>query len=210
MRLRDLTGQRFGRLVVTNRASLPGRHVHWKCICDCGALTEVEASALSGGATKSCGCLRDELTRKRSITHGHSVNRTCSREYRAWSHAKSRCECPTDPKFPIYGGRGIRMCHEWAASFQAFYNYMGPAPIGHTIDRINPNDDYAPGNVRWANSHQQARTRTGNIWVCVGGEKMILKDAALALGVNYKSLHYHYRRNGLPFSEAAKIAYPTP
>jgi len=78
-----------------------------------------------------------------------------TREYRAWAHAKARCENPKTPKFEYYGGRGIRMCARWRRSFEAFFADMGRCPEGKTLDRKDPNGNYTPTNCRWATWHEQ-------------------------------------------------------
>jgi hypothetical protein len=158
--------------------------------------------------TQSCGCLRREVTAARSITHGHQRDRRMTRELKSWTHAKSRCFNPNDPKYPQYGGRGITMCPEWVSDFAAFYAYVGPAPSGHTIDRIDVNGNYEPGNVRWATSAQQSRGRTDNVYVTYKGERMILKDCAARAGVNYKALHRRVRTLGQPPADALAALSP--
>lgn len=95
------------------------------------------------------------------------------------------------------------MCQAWADDFATFLRDMGPRPKGTTLDRLDPNGHYEPGNCRWATSSQQARTRTDNVLVEYAGEQMILKDFAVLVGVNYKKLWATMRRTGLPPVEAA-------
>lgn len=199
----DISGERYGRLVAVERAESPSRRTKWLFECDCGAKVVRGLEQVRAGMTRSCGCLRKETTAARSVTHGHSRDYRHSPELRAWQHAKGRCFCPTDAKYPIYGGRGITMCAEWANDFSAFYRDMGPRPEGTTLDRIDVNGNYAPGNCRWATSSQQARTRTDNVIVEHEGKRMVLKDFAAAIGVNYKSLHGLMRRAGMSAREAA-------
>lgn len=85
---------------------------------------------------------------------------TDTQEYMAWEGAKARCSNRNKESWPRYGGRGIRMCEEWRNSFLAFYLWVGPKPSPeHSIDRIDNNGDYEPGNVRWATMQQQVANR---------------------------------------------------
>ena len=78
--------------------------------------------------------------------------------YNTWAHMKRRCSNPNAISFANYGGRGIRVCERWSASFVDFVNDMGPRPEGHTLDRINNDGNYEPGNCRWATGKQQRST----------------------------------------------------
>ena len=135
----------------------------WMCKCQCGNTTEVRTDSLKSGNTKSCGCKwRASVTK-----HGHCKKRPHSRrstmEYSSWQHMKARCHNPNHAEYSNYGGRGITICDEWKDDFQAFYNYIGKCPIGcNSIDRINVNGNYEPGNVRWSNPIEQARNQRNN------------------------------------------------
>ncbi len=152
MKLIDLTGQRFRRLVVVHRE---GHNrwgsIKWLCQCDCGNTSVVRADSLKTGNTSSCGCNRKGVTVKRSTTHGMSY----TKEYITWDNMKQRCTNSKRKDYKNYGGRGITICKEWQASFEAFYRDMGDKPKGLTLDRINVNGDYTPGNCRWATQSEQ-------------------------------------------------------
>src|SRR5262245_8753845 len=123
----DNTGQTHGRLTVICRATnTKDGHVRWRCRCDCGNETIVQAIALRSGATRSCGCLLREVTGRRSKTHGHAVNRSHSVEYAAWCQMIQRCTNPNNKRWTDYGGRGITVCPEWRESFEAFFARVGP------------------------------------------------------------------------------------
>ena len=204
MKLRDLCGQRFGRLLVQQRANKPGRRVVWQCVCDCGAQVSVVADPLLDGRTRSCGCLRDEVTSARTMTHGHTRGARgqtkASREYRSWDHAKSRCFCATDAKYPIYGGRGITMCVRWRDSFETFLADMGPCPAGRTIDRIDNDGNYScghchecrergwPANCRWATHKEQCRNRRNNTLLTLDGNTQCLAAWAEETGIDSDNL----------------------
>jgi hypothetical protein len=155
-RLIDIEGQTFGRLLVTARDDVrSGRQAYWICRCVCGAITSVEGNHLRNGRTRSCGCLKSETTGIRSRTHGESQ----SREYRALHGAIGRCENPHNEKYPIYGGRGIQVCARWRHDYAAFLADMGRCPPGLTLDRIETNGNYEPGNCRWATQSEQQNNR---------------------------------------------------
>jgi hypothetical protein len=133
------------------------------------------------------------------------VGRCSSPELKARDHAKSRCTNPRDPKFPNYGGRGIRMCARWAESFEAFLADMGQRPAGTTLDRIDVDGNYEPGNCRWATPAEQARNRTDNVIVEINGRRMVLKDFAAAMRVSYKALSARVRKGQDPHAAAAAL-----
>lgn len=144
-RFNNLIGTRYGRLLALGRVTKLGEPLKWKCRCDCGKVVTVLATSLKSGRTKSCGCLRDEATSARQVTHGKSKTSV----WRIWTAMCQRCK--TDGSgHPEYGGRGIIVCDEWLKSFMTFYTYMGDRPKGMTIDRINVDGNYEPSNVRWA------------------------------------------------------------
>jgi hypothetical protein len=99
----------------------------------------------------------------RRCLHGHTIRGDKTPEYRAWSHAKERVTNPSHPKFENYGGRGIKMARRWLNSFESFYAEVGPRPsTDHSIDRINNNGNYEPGNVRWATTIIQRNNQRGS------------------------------------------------
>ena len=152
----DLTGQRFGRLLVTARAA--SRHgARFHCICDCGSQVVARASNLRGGYTRSCGCLKYEETSKRRRKHGHSVPETS--EYRTWKSLKGRCNNPNDKAFHNYGDRGITICDRWRNSFENFFADMGPRPPNLSLERIDNDGNYEPGNCVWDTRRKQNRNQ---------------------------------------------------
>lgn len=164
--LKDLTGQRFGRLVVIGRAgSDKSNHALWKCRCDCGEIRVVCSGNLLRGMTESCGCFKVDRLKKRNIVHGKRQ----SRLYGIWINMKKRCSNPIVHNYHRYGGRGITVCDEWMHDFQAFYNwamengYDEDAPKGQcTIDRIDNDKGYSPDNCRWVDAKTQNNNKSNN------------------------------------------------
>lgn len=196
----DVTGQRFGRLIAKEFAdSINGRRAY-KCICDCGNEANVRVESLRGGTTTSCGCIRDEKIGNLRKTHAA----TKTTEYRAWCKIKSRILNPKDPKYPQYGGRGLQIYQPWVNSFEQFFADMGKRPENkNSIGRIDVDRGYFPDNCRWEDTHEQARSRTDNVFVEVDGVKMVLKDACAKLGLGYKSVHAKLKYKGMTFEEIA-------
>ena len=161
--------QRFSRLVVieeTERRRKPsGATIRFmQCKCDCGTVKEIALEKLRNGETGSCGCLHIDRTIAASTTHGNASKNSQKRtkEYHTWAHIKQRCLNPKDKSYADYGARGITVCDTWKNSFEAFLLDVGPAPersADISIDRIDNDKGYEPGNVRWATRSIQNKNR---------------------------------------------------
>ena len=188
----EIAGQKFGRLTAckeTNKRA-DGKVV-WECMCDCGNKVEVSGKLLKSGNTKSCGCIAAELLSARNMKYPYEVRHL--REYIIWAHIKSRCYNKNDAGYKDYGGRGIGMHVEWISNPIAFIEYIGKRPSPkHSIDRIDNDGNYEPGNVRWATRSDQARnTRKTKLNSKIAKairfmrkENVMFKDIAKFFGIN--------------------------
>lgn len=149
-------GERFGRLVVVERGDLRSGNRLWRLRCDCGAEHQAAAFALFCGRVKSCGCLNDEVRIERNTTHGHAHRAESHPLYARWQAMIARCHRPSHADFGLYGARGISVCDRWRHDFQAYLDDVGtPTPGRPTLDRIDNEGNYEPGNVRWATWSEQ-------------------------------------------------------
>ena len=191
----DLVGEKFGRLTVIERTENKGSKAAWKCICDCGGFTVAVSHDLISGHTQSCGCFQKEMTSKASKTHGMRFTKI----YHVWQSMKDRCFNPNNKRFNDWGGRGITVCDEWKNDFQAFYDHVSQLPHfgeeGYSLDRINNDGNYEPGNVKWSTQHEQCRNRRNNILIALNGKTFTLAELSEATGVKYSTLYHRYKNN---------------
>jgi len=171
-RFRDLTGERFGRLLVLQRDGC-NKHgqVKWWCRCDCGTEKHVLGMCLSRGETQSCGCLHKEKTSEASKIHGM----TQTQIYGLWRGMIQRCTDINHPRYSDYGGRGINVCPAWQ-TFEGFYAAMGDRPTGMSLERKDVNGDYCPDNVVWASAKAQANNRRSNVVLEHAGKRQTMQQ----------------------------------
>lgn len=177
--IEDLTGERFGRLIVIGVSTerTKSNRIKWDILCDCGNAKSIQAINLKTGDTTSCGCAHKEQLIKRQTTHG----KTESPKYATWCRMLNRCLNENGPDFHYYGGRGIQVCDAWR-DFSVFLLDMGKRPGNeYSIDRINVNGNYEPVNCRWATQGEQVRNTRRNRFV---DGKTVITDAARAAGLN--------------------------
>ena len=185
----DETGHRYGRLTVLN-PQRTSRGLRWLCRCDCGATVLVKGNSLRTGNSTSCGCSRvDAAANRRMHTPDQEV------EYQAWRRMIKRCECKGASHFDRYGGRGIKVCKRWRNSFELFLADVGPCPgQGYSLDRIDGDGDYEPGNVRWATMTQQVRNRSNTVRLTAFGETRSLAEWCELRGLKQRTVRARLKR----------------
>ena len=186
----DMTGQQWGHWTVIGYVGNDAQgQPLWLCRCSCGKERPVVGSHLRNGTSASCGCQCLRYT-----IHGY----TKFPEYEVWRHMIERCQDSKRKDWPRYGGRGIVVCQRWRDSFPAFYEDMGPRPTpAHSIDRINNDGNYEPGNCRWATVAEQASNKSNNRYLTFDGQTLTVSQWARKLGIkvdvlNLRLSHYNW------------------
>jgi hypothetical protein len=185
----DLSGLEIGRLKVLSFAGTKNRKRFWLCRCACGVEKSIQSSSLWRGVTQSCGCLLLETVST------HRASR--SAEYAAWKGIKRRCLNRRCKMYKFYGERGITVCKRWKDSFDNFIADVGRRPSpNHSIDRIDNDGNYEPGNVRWATREVQDNNKTDSNFVEFNGEKLTVQQWAKRLGIRFSTLKFRLARWG--------------
>lgn len=195
-------GDEYGRLTILREVSAKssGKQVQrsFECRCECGVVKEYRLYMLRNGNTRSCGCLARDVAGAGMRTHGLSH----TDEYGIWQGMLNRCNKSFDSAYSHYGVRGISVCERWS-SFESFYGDMGPRPSPkHSIDRVNNDGNYEPGNCRWATSKEQARNKRVNYLVEHDGETKCVADWAEQYGVSQFVLYSRLVKLGWTFDES--------
>ncbi len=190
MKLVDLTGSRFGMLVVLRRAGTRGKQPVWACRCDCGNLSIVDGYSLRKGHTKSCGCLKQ---RKGSAAVQFKHGRSDTKLYRVWRSMLNRCENQNVKTFHLYGGRGICVCSEWH-DFQTFLADIGEPPPGMTLERRDNDGNYEPANCEWVTQRAQCNNRRTTRRFEYRGELLTARELSDLSGIPYGKLMPRLRR----------------
>lgn len=173
---------KYGRLTIIGKEGL-SKTKH-KCLCDCGNIHYATLNAMRSGGTMSCGCLNRELASARFKKHGMRFKP----EYTAWQLMKDRCTNPNSGCFSYYGGRGITVCARWFGDFRNFLADMGMRPSSkHTLDRIDGNGNYEPGNCRWATRKEQSRNRSNTQLVTFRDQTKSLGEWCEILQIDYNN-----------------------
>lgn len=195
-----LNGKRFGRLQVRLFAGITKQNgALWLCDCDCGNVCVVRSTKLRTGWTKSCGCFHRERSAEAHRVHGAKDGRRKGAKvkegYWLWYNLRHRCENEKYPQYKDYGGRGIRLCDRWKGKdgFSNFLADMGERPKGMTLDRIDNNGNYEPGNCRWATRLEQANNKRNNRMLTYKGKTQSLPMWARELGIKRSTLDMRVR-----------------
>lgn len=193
MRVIEITNHKVGRWTVISRAdNTPNGQSQWLCRCTCGNEKVLKSIVIRRGLSQSCGCFKRETMLARFTKHGHATN-GISPTYHSWASMIARCTNPNNKAFPDYGGRGISVCERWK-TFQNFLEDMGEKPTGLSLDRINNDGNYEPGNCRWASDRTQARNRRSNRFLTFNGKTQSIRDWAQEMKLGYQNLtsRLHY------------------
>lgn len=188
----DLKGQRFGKWrVVEKGENTNGRQPRWLCLCDCGTISLVQGGNLRNGHSRSCGCLRKELLRKRRTKHGLGNHKL----YSVWHGMNDRCNRVNNISYKSYGARGITVCENWRNNFKDFYDWAITNGYARNlqIDRIDNDGNYEPKNCRFVNRKQQSRNRRDNVYCEINGEKKCIAEWAEISGILSATVQWRYK-----------------
>lgn len=180
---------RFGHWEIIASAPTRNGHMHFECRCVCGTTKSVMGGHLTKGKSTNCGCKKTERFRQFATTHGKTNTRT----HRIWQNMKGRCGNSNLPDFKHYGGRGIKVCERWGV-FENFLADMGECPPNMSIDRIDTNGNYEPGNCRWATQKEQTRNQRRTVWLTLGRRTVSLPEWAEITGLDPSCLFWRYQK----------------
>ncbi len=192
MRRLNVLGHVYGRLTIVGDAPSRGdKRRYVRCLCSCGNEKIADLQNLRAGWTSSCGCWHDESPALLFRTHGRSK----TPEYGIWSQMKNRCTKPKVRDYPRYGGRGITVCERWLHSFENFIADVGARPSpAHTIDRINNDGNYEPGNVRWVTGVAQNQNKSSVHLLTYNGETLCQQEWARRFGLPRETIATRLRK----------------
>ena len=197
-RISDITGKRFGFLVVDAYLGVilirrrRRRTSAWLCRCDCGADYIAAHGPLTRGDIKSCGCQHFALISQANRRHGNCKHPL----FRVYASMVRRCHDKRNKSFAYYGGRGITVCERWRNDFVAFASDMGERPTGASLERVDNSKGYSPDNCRWASRREQMRNTRHNVNITFAGQTMCMKAWADAVGISLQTLATRLNRHG--------------
>ena len=200
---KDFTPETFGRLTTIGPKFRISSISYQVCCCECGTIKIIRTTNI-GRSAFSCGCIHKKELIARNTKHGHKTTKNVSSEYTSWSGLKRRCTNPKDARYPLYGGRGIRVCDRWQGpdGYLNFLEDMGKKPSPqHSIDRIDVDGDYCPENCRWATQTEQCNNQRRNRILTVLGKSQTLSQWAREVGIHPDTIRNRCNR-GWSESEA--------
>lgn len=202
MKKSNFTGKVFGRLTVTGQSGLTKTgHSQWRCVCECGNEVDVRGTSLSQGHVKSCGCLRSDNAKEKSLRHGLYYHSS----YSTWRSMMTRCFNTNSDDYAEYGARGITVCERWK-DVANFIADMGERPAGASIDRIDNSKGYEPGNCRWSNPVLQSNNTRRNVYYEHAGKRLTVSQWERELGISRGTLWLRLK-NGHAFEHAIDPAF---
>lgn len=187
---KDISGNKYNMLTVIGYVG-DGK---WNCSCECGNEKIIRTAKITGGWTKSCGCIKKNNAKK----HGYSRKT----EYNIWQNMKARCYNRDSASYKLYGARGITVCDRWLESFENFIEDMGNKPDGMSLERIDNNSGYSKDNCMWATHTEQALNRRTNTTVSFMGEELPLKAMCIKHGLGYKKVYARINKLGWSVEDA--------
>lgn len=194
-RVKDETGNVYGKLTVLRFAGMYNNHARWLCRCECGREVDVRGTMLRCGNHRSCGC-----------GHYKANGLYHTPEHRAWAGMKQRCTNQNLPRYSGWGGRGITVCQRWKDSFLTFYEDMGPRPPDKdSVERIDNDGNYEPGNCKWATWLEQSRNTRRTRLITYNGETHCISEWACMLGIKPHTLAARLNRYGWSIEEAMTL-----
>ena len=203
----DLTGQRFNRLIVIEPSRTKNGKYAWKCLCDCGNYTIAVGAQLKNGNTKSCGCYKNDIARKRFMKHGLSRTKL----FHVYQGMHSRCENKKSRMYKHYGGRGVSVCEEWSGEAGVVnfceWSMDNGYEEGLQIDRIDNDGNYEPSNCRWVTCQENLMNKSNTLFYEYNGNKKTLQDWAIVSNIPYKRLRARIKECGWSFEKAITTPY---
>lgn len=195
----DLSGNKYGLLTVIGFAEIRNGHTYWKCRCECGKVHIAESYNLRNGHTQSCGCRVPSVSSENHTRHGGRFTRL----YRIWRNMRYRCNNPKNTSYERYGGRGISVCKEWDNLENGFENFrewaLSNGYADHlTIDRIDNDGNYEPGNCKWSTELEQGSNKRNNLNISLNGETHNAAEWSRITGLSANCIRSRYKKGMEP------------
>lgn len=202
----DLIGHKINRLTIQQvfRGDAVNKGYQCVALCDCGTVKQIRVCEVLANRIKSCGCIRTEKHGRPSANRTH--NKSGSRIYKMWHSMNGRCHSQESQAYKYYGDRGIEVCQQWRSpnGFAQFLADMGDPGPGKSIDRINNDGNYEPGNVRWVTQKEQTRNTRRNRLITFEDQTMCIADWSVKTGLSPQCIT-HRIDVGWPVEQALSL-----